>query len=314
MRMARFASVLSLVALSTCAEHAQEPQVCDSAGQVNMLQMRTALEDQSRVGRARCGHLLVETCDPAANYPCSNNCRIHTNRRDCYRPLRAVMKEHPGEDGYCIFNQTAFWVNYTGPQLRFEADAKEAILAMRGASYRGLNTGLPILYRFEGQEVSSHMDADHYLFDDLYGFSLGFLQNQGLDPNWMQNTSLWSSLSEQACQRIQQTYHFKSEELILADWLDFNQVIAVMTACSAGMPAAGSSEPSVLKAAGWHSPSDCRPVTSRDFAKHHYVKCLLGIKNSAMDMAVLNARACVLQGNRIGHLTECAYMPAGIDS
>ena len=44
-----------------------------------------------------------------------------------------------------------------------------------------------------------------------------------------------------------------------------------MTACSAGMPAPGSSKQSVLDMAGWQSPSSCRPVSRRDFAKHHYV-------------------------------------------
>ena len=31
----------------------------------------------------------------------------------------------------------------------------------------------------------------------------------------------------------------------------------------------------ILKAAGWKSPTDCKPVTSRDFAKHHYAPWLL---------------------------------------
>ena len=59
---------------------------------------------QAHIERQECGHLYVERCDPQANFPCSNNCRLHTHREDCYRPIPDVMAEHPGEDGYCYFN------------------------------------------------------------------------------------------------------------------------------------------------------------------------------------------------------------------
>eukprot|EP00435_Cladocopium_sp_Y103_P056761 s32_g19.t1 len=256
----------------------------------------------------RCGRLLQERCDPKANFPCSNNCRIHSHGADCYRPVPEVMAEHPGADGYCYFNATAFGLVYPGPVTMVEA-ANNAIETMRGSDYRGLNQGLLITYKFDGQEISTHMDTAHYLYDDLYGYSLGFLQGQGLQSSVMWNSKQWTLMSEQICHSIQEEFNFSNPELVLADWLDFNQAIAVMTACSAGLAAPGSSEQSVLDLAGWRSPMSCRPVSRRDFAKHHYVKCQLGFRNSAMDMAYLNSRACLLEGKRIGHLSECPYSP-----
>ena len=39
------------------------------------------------------------------------------------------------------------------------------------------------------------MDAPHYSYDDLYGYSLGFLQGQGLDAELMKNASGWIAIS-----------------------------------------------------------------------------------------------------------------------
>ncbi|CAJ1394417.1 unnamed protein product [Effrenium voratum] len=249
--------------------------------------------------KSGCGHLLQEGLCAEANA-----CACHTHAADCYVPIPLVMQQHPHTDGFCYFNGTAFYVSFPGTE-----NMSEVILAMRGSDYKGLNTGPLVTYKFDGREISSYMDASHYLYDDLYGFSLGFLQGQGLRSDWMLNSSRWTQLSEQMCNNIQQEFNFSNHELVLSDWLDYNAVIAVMTACSAGMPAPGSSKQSVLDMAGWQSPSSCRPVSRRDFAKHHYVKCILGYRNSAMDMAYLNSRACLLEGNRIGHLSECPYSP-----
>ena len=279
---------------------------CNVDAPVNMLQVGTALSQEPR---HLCGHLLVQTCDP--NAVCSNNCRIHTHGRDCYRPVEEVMAEHPGEDGYCYFNATAFWVVYAGPHPDFEAEAVSGVLGLRGQDYKGLNQGPLLTYNFDGQEIRSFMDSAHYSFDDLYAYSLGFLQGQGLDPAWMANSTRWMSLSQEACEKLQQTYNFSREELILADSLDFNQPLVAMTYCTTGV-AYRYYDAEALQAAGYYSPDSCRPVTRREMAKHHYVKCLLGYRNSAGDMAYLNSRACLLPDNRIGHFSECPYSPPGV--
>lgn len=278
-------------------------EVCASDISTSMLQFTMALKDNPE-----CGRLIQDECDLHANFPCSNNCPIHTHGKDCYRPVPEVMAEHPDVDGYCYFNATSFWVAYTGPSVSMADAAADAIGNLQSFGYRGLNGGQLVTYKFEGQMITTYLDADHYLYDDLYGYSLGFLQGQGLNSSWMQDSALWTKTSEQKCNEIQNLYHFTKDELVLADWLDFNQVISVMTACSAGMVAPGSSDQSVLDMANWRSSEDCQPVTRKDFAKHHYVKCLLGYRNSAQDMAYLNLRAC-LSDSHIGHLDQCPFSP-----
>ena len=94
---------------------------------------------------------------------------------------------------------------------------------------------------------------------------------------------------------------------MLADWLDDNMVLLAKVMCSASLTAAHML-PDIKGKAKWRSLTDCEPITARDFAKHHYIKCLLGYPNSASDGAYLNARACLL-GNHIGHFTDCPYSP-----
>ena len=75
------------------------------------------------------------------------------------------------------------------------------------SDYRGLNSGPLITFTFEGaQNLTTHLDLNHYAYDDLYGYSLGFLQGQGLDPSWMQNSSYWISLSKQSLYRVEQRF------------------------------------------------------------------------------------------------------------
>ena len=109
------------------------------------------------------------------------------------------------------------------------------------------------------------------------------------------------------CKEIQHTYNFQDEELLLADWLDDNQVLATQVMCAANMSVLGQRS-DVLEKAKYHSSQNCQPITARDFAKHHYIKCLLGYPNAASDAAYLLARACLI-GNHIGHFTDCPYSP-----
>mmetsp|Transcript_9265 Transcript_9265/g.17052 ORF Transcript_9265/g.17052 Transcript_9265/m.17052 type:complete len:310 (+) Transcript_9265:34-963(+) len=301
--VALFYRILSLWGLQHAFANDDEA-VCTEASATSMLQLATRMEASEQ-----CGHLTVQHCDPQSKFMCSNNCRIHTHSADCYRPLPEVLAEHPGVDGYCYFNATSFYVIYSGPSPAFEEEAAEGILGVRGPLYKGLNTGPLITYEFEGVEnLTTFVDSSHYSYDDLYAFSLGFLQGQGLDPVWMKNTSLWISLSEKKCNAIKAKYNFTPTELVLADWLNNNSVLSAKTMCSAGL-SWHNHDTEVARQAGWRSREDCQPVTARDFAKHHYVKCLLGYRNSASDMAYLNSRACLLEGNHIGHFSECPYTP-----
>ncbi|CAK9014307.1 unnamed protein product [Durusdinium trenchii] len=217
------------------------------------------------------------------------------------------MAEHPGIDGYCYFNQTGFWVTPLPRDPDFVEYAKVGILGLRGPLYRGKDQGPLITYNFEGRTITTYMDSSHYSYDDLYGYSLGYLQGQGLDPELVKNSSQWVTISRQKCLDIQAKYNFQNEELVLADWLDDNQVLAVKVMCSATL-SANLMRSDVKAKAKWKSETDCEPITARDFAKHHYIKCLLGYANSASDGAYLNVRACLLE-NHIGHFSDCPFSP-----
>ena len=125
---------------------------------MRMLQLETSVSGTNthlKKGQARnltnCGHLIQETCDPDANAFCSNNCKVHTQGQDCYRPVPDVMAEHPGEDGYCYFNQTGFWVSPLPVPPNFETSSIQGILGLRGADYHGKDQGPLITFHFEGQ-------------------------------------------------------------------------------------------------------------------------------------------------------------------
>ena len=58
----------------------------------------------------------------------------------------------------------------------------------------GLDSGPEVTYRFEGETIFSHMDLMHYIYDDLYAYSLGALQGQGA-PHQALRCFSWSSYS-----------------------------------------------------------------------------------------------------------------------
>ena len=124
------------------------------------------------------------------------------------------MAEHPGIDGYCYFNQTGFWVTPLPRDPDFVEYAKVGILGLRGPLYRGKDQGPLITYNFEGRTITTYMDSSHYSYDDLYGYSLGYLQGQGLDPELVKNSSQWVTISRQKCLDIQAKYNFQNEALL----------------------------------------------------------------------------------------------------
>ena len=197
-------SWITLLLVTAAARHADDVHFEDSL-EMKMLQLNTVVSQTTEHLRD-CGHLL----QPPVSF--SNNCEIHTHGQDCYRPVPEVMAEHPGEDGYCYFNWTGSWVlPVRDREPNFEGSAATGILGLRSLHYEGFHGGPKIRWHFEGQELTTYLDATHYAYDDLYGYSLGYLQGQGLDSALVKNSSLWTSISEQKCKEIQQKYHFKND-------------------------------------------------------------------------------------------------------
>jgi len=264
-----------------------------------------------------CGHILPAQCggdiygDSSRFY--GNNYQCHSHGQDFFKPLPVVMRAHPGMDGSCYFNASASYITYI-PHPDYIASCASAILGLR-AQYKwtGTNTGPLAHFHWEGKPVSSYIDVPHYAYDDLYGFALGYLQGQGLNTSLMGNRFAWEELSAQKCREIQQTYQFKDEELILSDILSQNIPIFVKSFCASGLELPGwMTMPKLLQRSAYNSASDCKTVTLREFAQHHYMKCLLDRKTAAMDMSYLHGRACLLADNRIGHYSECPWSPPGL--
>jgi len=267
---------------------------------------RLSLETES------CGR-LVSNVPGDTEKMMNNNAKYHTHKADFYRPIPEVMAEHPSVDGYCYFNASAIYIYYQYGERDYVQNSAAGILGLMSPLYRGLNSGPKVTYHWEGDTVTTHLDSMNYVYDDLYGYSLGFLQGQGIDTALMSNSTAWEALSAEKCEQIQQQYQFSNDELILNDLLDINMPIMAMCYCAAGAPLPLLlSSPYVTKLAEYHSPRNCKKITQREFARHHYMKCALGHKNSADDMAYLHSRACLLDGGRIGHYSECPYSPAGI--
>mmetsp|Transcript_32639 Transcript_32639/g.75869 ORF Transcript_32639/g.75869 Transcript_32639/m.75869 type:complete len:317 (+) Transcript_32639:62-1012(+) len=279
---------------------------------VSSLQLLQARADVV-VGQEECGYLTNGAGDVMKMF--NNNGKFHSRGNEFNRSIRQVMNEHPGVDGYCYFNQAALYITYAG-EYDYPGSVAQGVLGLRGAGYRGLNSGELITYNWEGENVTTHNDIEHYLYDDLYGYSLGFLQNQGIDTQLMLNSdsTAWVDVSRQQCEKIQEKYQFTDADLIFNDLLDANLQILAKCHCAAGVPLAFPMRvPYVTLKAGYVSPSNCQTITKREFALHHYMKCMLGYKNSAGDMAYLHGRACLIEeGKRIGHLSECAWSPKGV--
>lgn len=260
--------------------------------------------------RPACGHLISGSeGDPATFF--NNNCKYHIHGDECKRPIPDVMAEHPDMDGYCYFSEVAMYINYSPPSddpNQFVTGPLAGCISLR-SEYKGLNTGPLVTYHFNGKDIKTRIDSENYIYDDLYGYSLGLLQGQGRTVEQLRNPAVWEELAKVKCQELQDTYNFKHEELILEDILDMNMPLMAMSHCSAAFALPVSLRfPYVTDKAKYHSITDCQSVTSREFARHHYMKCLMGTHNAAADAAYLFARACLLDnGTRISHFADCPF-------
>lgn len=312
-KMQALVALLAFMPVCSSSIHECFDSDCGVEGATAFLQMDVQAQHAVRKQEQKCGYLTPGCLgNPLTMF--NNNEICHSNKADFSRSLVDVMREHPGEDGYCYFNASAMYITYGGDVPDYVAAVKEGILGLRGLGfYRGLNTGKFVTYNWEGESVSTHADLDHYLYDDLYAFSLGFLQNQGLDVSKLNDSQAMIDMSRQQCEQVQAKYNFSDDELVFNDLLDMNMPIMAQCYCAAGVPLPKNMQgPYITKKAGYNSPTDCKPVTKREFARHHYMKCVLGYKNSAADLAYLIGRACLLPGNRIGHYSECPYSPEGV--
>jgi len=309
-----FTATLGLCLVPTGHTTEESHAVDRIADETSLIQIRQQkMTTRTAMGKAECGYLIGDVAgDPDTFY--NNNRKYHSRGAEFSRSIIDVMAEHPGEDGCCYFNASA---NFMAPIEAEEPDyvhlAGSSILRQRAPEYAGLNTGPRVTFHIEGETPTSHIDSPDYAYDDLYGYSLGYLQGQGLDTSKITNATAWEALAAESCAKIQQKYNFTKDELILNDLLDANMPIYAMSYCSAGLELDETMKvPYVTEKSEYHSAQDCKQMTHREFARHHYLKCVLSNTNAAASMAYLHSRACLLEGNRIGHFQECPFAPEGM--
>jgi len=266
----------------------------DDSSTVSLLQTKVGVMDRASktAGQKQQGPELPAECGdttvPHFLTYTNNNRIFHTHKADFFRPIPEVMREHPGVDGFCYFNNAAFYILYTPEPRDF---AQEALAGAQWLGSFGCNPNAEIVtYHWQGEVLTTRPQCSHYIYDDLYGYFLGALQGQGMDTALLSNSTAWEEVSATKCEELQREYNITDEDLILNDLLDNNMPIFQGSMCAAGQ-----------------LPGDCHKVTKREYALHHYMKCALGFANSGSDIAYLHARACLLEGNYIGHGSECPF-------
>jgi len=241
------------------------------------------------------------------------------NTEDLKRPIREVMAEHPGIDGFCYFDQAEAWISPmpdAPDYLQMGADGASAMRnnAMAGTCPKAMKyptgKGPLVTVTFDAGTLSTHLDCPYYVYDDLYFYSLGWLKGQRLDGSLMSNATAWEALARKECDRIQETYNFTDDEITMEkhgqshgdkgenQYIYYKSQFTVTGNCLIASTAAIF--------AGGKVEHVCEPITSREFASHAYGKCLLGGNaGDAAEMAYAYSRACLLPNNMIGHESEC---------
>lgn len=90
---------------------------------------------------------------------------------------------------------------------------------------------------------------------------------------------MWNELARAKCEEVQKIHQFTNDELVLADILDMNLLIMAMSHCSAGweMLPEMRANPYITKKAEYHSITDCKKITDREYARHHYMSTALSL-------------------------------------
>ncbi|CAE6970847.1 unnamed protein product [Symbiodinium natans] len=121
------------------------------------------------------------------------------------RPIRDVLAEHPGEDGWCIFGALGIWASKCAVARR--SGSMVGFAAMGDAMY---SRYLPVPKLMGPKRVqlpggSQITIRDHiYPFDDLYCYAMGWY---GLDRyQAVHNITYAEEVSKQSCGSLEKSY------------------------------------------------------------------------------------------------------------
>jgi len=205
-------------------------------------------------------------------------------------PIPAWREANPGVDGFCHFQNYAFWFAGAGSITNL----KQTGMMARKMTSLPSNMCVPFLenlgpsrtFSFSNGDVMAweHMDGCIDAVDDPYCYSLGWMKGQNLDDTDMTDTAAWSAKGKRECQRIQDTYNFMDQEVTVGNHI-FNTPVYLRKNLRTVM---GLS-------AGDH----------RLHNQHAYTKCQLG--DALSEMAYCYYRGCVLPDGRVSHGSHCGY-------
>mmetsp|Transcript_9099 Transcript_9099/g.15604 ORF Transcript_9099/g.15604 Transcript_9099/m.15604 type:complete len:306 (+) Transcript_9099:94-1011(+) len=242
---------------------------------------------------------------------------------DMRMPINQWLQENPSLDSdYFVqwgvnrsYGELMFWDGVHNVSDYVEFGQTGAALWFDLPDYLGEGKGPRTTWSVEGSVITSrHLDAGSYLPDDAYCWTFGWLKGQGLDGTLMSDKSAWEAVAERECQKIGDalsTYLPEDNHTVYRHVM-WNRIWPVGLNCNL---INGPREPA--RSADtidcnvvdcnmlWNgNPSTCKPITKNQMREHAYRKCLFGF--AATEVSYCYSRACLLNGNEIGHGSECS--------
>mmetsp|Transcript_116157 Transcript_116157/g.189181 ORF Transcript_116157/g.189181 Transcript_116157/m.189181 type:complete len:334 (-) Transcript_116157:100-1101(-) len=225
-------------------------------------------------------------------------------------PIPLWQEKNPGVDGFCFFSNIAFWfpagVDYDVPwdfgtwknywkysgwgEMVDKASRLGESSEMCG-SY-GATYGPEVEISYDGIGFTwTHVRNCIDVIDDPYCYSLGWLKGQNLDDVMkLRNMTAMNAKAKSECENIQDEFRFVDEEVTVGRHVE--------------------STPVYFKKAWCSLDGNCPGVTRRIHKEHVYTKCQIGAESgryAVNEMDYCYHKGCVLEGNRVGHSSECRY-------
>mmetsp|Transcript_28280 Transcript_28280/g.51847 ORF Transcript_28280/g.51847 Transcript_28280/m.51847 type:complete len:317 (+) Transcript_28280:94-1044(+) len=242
---------------------------------------------------------------------------------DMRMPINQWLQQNPSLDSdYFVqwgvnrsYGELMFWDGVHNVSDYVEFGQTGAALWFDLPDYLGEGKGPRTTWSVEGSVITSrHLDAGSYLPDDAYCWTFGWLKGQGIDGTLMSDKSAWDAVAEQECQKIGDalsTYLPEDNHTVYRHVM-WNRVWPSALDCNI---VDGPDPPSTIFREDvdcnavdcsmmYVDASDCKPVTKNQLREHVYRKCLFGF--AATEVAYCYSRGCLLNGNEIGHGSECS--------